>query len=95
MAAGGKQIALPENNRLELIAYPNPALHQFTLLPATKEKGTLLATVADASGRVVEVLRNLQPNQPFVLGSSYAPGLYLVLLTQGGYTAHIKLIKQP
>lgn len=95
IAAGSKVGLLPESDCLRLLAYPNPALHQFTLLPSTQQKEMLSATVVNASGSVVEVLRNLQPNQPFVLGGRYAPGLYLVRLTQGSQTTTIKLIKQP
>jgi hypothetical protein len=49
--------------------------------------------VTDITGRTVQVLHDLAPNQTLTIGSGYRPGLYMVELVQGNERKQIKLVK--
>ena len=69
-----------------VIAYPNPSSSEFTL--ETSEKGAINAKVYDMQGRLVENANSTQ------VGSSLAPGVYNVIVSQGANTKSVRVIKK-
>ena len=70
----------------KVVAYPNPSSSEFTI--ETSAKGAINAKVYDMQGRLVE---NAKSNK---VGSSLAPGIYNVIVSQGANTKSVRLIKK-
>ena len=67
-------------------AYPNPSSSEFTI--ETSAKGAINAKVYDMQGRLVESTTSTQ------VGSSLAPGIYNVIVSQGANTTSVRVIKK-
>jgi hypothetical protein len=73
-------------NGFSVVAYPNPSSSEFTI--ETSAKGAINAKVYDMQGRLVENANSTQ------VGSSLAPGVYNVIVSQGANTKSVRVIKQ-
>jgi hypothetical protein len=70
----------------KVLAYPNPSSSEFTI--ETSAKGAINAKVYDMQGRLVENANSTQ------VGSSLAPGVYNVIVSQGANTKSVRVIKK-
>ena len=70
----------------KVVAYPNPSSSEFTI--ETSAKGAINAKVYDMQGRLVENANSTQ------VGSSLAPGVYNVIVSQGVNTKSVRVIKK-
>ena len=78
----------------ELIAYPNPSNHSFSLRVKTNDPATkILLQVFDQYGRLLEKRDNVNPGAILKIGELYRPGIYYVRLIQGAQHNEIKLVK--
>lgn len=78
------------DDELSVIAYPNPSSDEFTI--QTSRKGAANVQVFDMTGRLIE---NRQSNSNSVLvGRDYASGVYNVIVSQGGKSKTLKVIKK-
>lgn len=87
-----------ENNEaiaqgLQLKAYPNPSTTVFTLKVLSSSNAPVMVRLLSVSGKVLEVHRNITPNQVLKLGSQYAAGNYVIEAVQGSDKRTLKLIK--
>ena len=73
-------------NEFSVVAYPNPSSSEFTI--ETSAKGAINAKVYDMQGRLVENANSTQ------VGSSLAPGVYNVIVSQGANTKSVRVIKK-
>jgi len=73
-------------NEFSVVAYPNPSSSEFTI--ETSAKGAINAKVYDMQGRLVENANSTQ------VGSSLAPGIYNVIVSQGANTKSVRVIKK-
>jgi hypothetical protein len=73
-------------NEFSVVAYPNPSSAEFTI--ETSAKGAINAKVYDMQGRLVENANSTQ------VGSSLAPGVYNVIVSQGANTKSVRVIKK-
>ena len=73
-------------NEFSVVAYPNPSSSEFTI--ETSAKGAINAKVYDMQGRLVENANSTQ------VGSSLAPGVYNVIVSQGVNTKSVRVIKK-
>jgi hypothetical protein len=77
-----------------LRALPNPSSSSFNLqLTSSNKVDKMSVRVTDITGRTVQVLHDLAPNQTLSIGAGYRPGLYMVELVQGNERIQIKLVK--
>ena len=77
-----------------LRALPNPSATSFNLqLTSSNKVDKMSIRVTDITGRTVQVLHDLAPNQTLSIGAGYRPGLYMVELVQGNERKQIKLVK--
>ena len=85
---GGRiaQEAATATEAFNVVAYPNPSSSEFTI--ATSAEGVINAKVYDMQGRLVESTTSTQ------VGSSLAPGIYNVIVSQGANTKSVRLIKK-
>jgi len=74
-----------------VLSNPSPNYFELQLNGNTGSKMQL--KVYDLQGRVVETKTSLQSNQTLRFGTSYAPGIYLVQITQGNQIQTIRLVK--
>lgn len=84
----GTGIAEPKPDAEQLTAFPSPFSTTFALAAADLA-GPVQVVVRDASGRVA-----LTSSSRVGLGSSLAPGVYLVELLQGTRRWHARVVKQ-
>ena len=94
--AGGKTLISAEiqsENKLpELEAYPNPSATAFNLVLNGYSKERVFITVTDVFG--IKVYETTAVNkQKFSFGNNFKPGLYFVMVEQGGKKVSIKLNK--
>jgi len=73
---------------------PNPSSTSFNLkMGSTNITQNAILRVVDAYGRVIDVRKNLFPNQVLQLGDAYAQGVYIAELIQGSTRTCVKLVK--
>jgi hypothetical protein len=86
--------SVTEVQPFNLRAQPNPSSSSFNLqLTSSNNVEKMIVRVTDITGRTVQVLHDLAPNQTLTIGAGYRPGLYMVELMQGNQRKQIKLIK--
>jgi hypothetical protein len=79
---------------LSVQVLPNPTETEFRLMIMSNDTKTpVQLSIADMSGRVVEVKRNLSNGQMINVGSAYKQGVYMAEFVQGGSRKLVKLIK--
>jgi hypothetical protein len=75
--------------------YPNPSANVFRLYLSLAEQAGTNIELFSADGKRVQTRRIEQSTGVIDIDASgYKPGVYLLKLTQGGFTKTIKLIKQ-
>lgn len=83
-----------DDDRLQVIAYPNPSHHAFTVqVNSSDNRSGILLQVIDQQGRVLENKVNLVPGSAVRLGENLNPGVYYVRVIQAGKQAVTKLVK--
>jgi hypothetical protein len=86
--------SVTEVQPFNLRAHPNPSASSFNLqLISSNKIDKMSVRVTDITGRTVQVLHDLAPNQTLNIGAGYRPGLYMVELIQGNERKQVKLIK--
>lgn|GEM_PF-711187 len=75
---------------VKVLSNPSPNYFEIQL---SGKANNLQLRVYDLHGRVVETKSSLQSNQTLRIGTSYAPGIYILQLTQGKEMQTIRLIK--
>ncbi len=78
---------------LAVVAMPNPTLHQFVLLMASKDPLPLTIRVYNNNGQLVETRSNIAPNSLITIGANYHGGIYYAEITQGTKRQILKLLK--
>ena len=88
---------IPEAERLhpfDLKLYPNPSSDVFTIIAQTDNVNDKIEMrIIDVSGRIVEVNKNIKPNQSFSVGQNLAAGIYFIELRQRDKLTMKKLLK--
>ena len=81
-------------NAFDLKLYPNPGRDVFTIIAQTDNiHDKIEMRIIDVSGRIVEVNKNINPNQSFSVGKNLSAGIYFVELRQGDKQLIKKLLK--
>lgn len=78
---------------LQLTAYPNPSAGAFTLFVKSSTDAPVSLRLLSLSGKVLEIYRNIAPNNKVQLDSHYAAGTYIVEAVQGTDKKTLKLVK--
>lgn len=79
---------------LTVKASPNPSSNQFVVtIETSKQDEKINLRVINFLGTVIEQKTNLNPNQTVTLGNNYAPGLYMIEVTQGNQKSEVRVIK--
>ena len=82
------------NDKLEIIAYPNPTNKLFAVQVKTNNtKDKILMQVVDQQGRVLEKRNNVLAGSMIAVGTLYKPGVYYIRIMQGRERRELKLIK--
>ena len=82
------------NDKLEIIAYPNPTNKLFAVQVKTNNtKDNILMQVVDQQGRVLEKRNNVLAGSMIAVGTLYKPGVYYIRIMQGRERRELKLIK--
>ena len=76
-----------------VIAYPNPAKYQFTLVVEGGSKEKIEVVLYDVLGRTVKYIESTD-GQPIVFGEELPTGAYFTIVNQGANQKTVKLIKQ-
>jgi chondroitin-sulfate-ABC endolyase/exolyase len=76
----------------DVLAFPNPNKHQFTLEIKGGNTENVDVVVFDMLGRKVKKIEKKNSNQ-IIFGEEFAPGEYLAVIRQGSNSKTIKLIK--
>ena len=79
-------------NGLDVIAYPNPSINNFSITVQANAKEKITMQVMDMYGRVIET-RNVTANSITRFGDRYRPGAYFVRIIQGKQHKELKLVK--
>ena len=79
-------------NGLDVIAYPNPSINNFSITVQANAKEKITMQVMDMYGRVIET-RNVSANSIVRFGDRYRPGTYFVRVIQGKQHKELKLVK--
>jgi len=82
-----------QTNSLSVKVFPNPSLSYFDLTINGRAGDNLKVSVYDLLGRVVETKSSVPSGQTLRLGALYAPGIYMVEISQGVQKQILKLMK--
>ena len=77
---------------LDVIAYPNPSINNFTITVKGNLKEKITMQVVDMYGRIIET-NNVSANSMIRFGDGYRSGTYFVRIIQGKQHTELKLIK--
>jgi uncharacterized delta-60 repeat protein len=81
-------------NIFDLKLYPNPSRNVFTIIAQSGNVDDKIEMrIIDVSGRVIEMSKNIKPNQSFSVGENLAAGIYFVELRQRNNLLMKKLLK--
>ena len=74
--------------------YPNPSRNVFIVIVQTdKVDDKIEMRIMDVSGRIVEMSKNIKPNQSFSVGENLSAGIYFIELRQKNNLLVKKLLK--
>jgi hypothetical protein len=77
------------------VAYPNPFANTFAIQVQTTSTAVIQMKVYDMLGRLVEQLEtNTDTKETTMFGERYPSGVYNVVVTQGGITETLRVIKR-
>lgn len=74
--------------------FPNPSSEYFTVRLSGKTGGLVRIRVSDVNGRIVEQLNNIQAVKNYHLGAHYAPGIYVLEISDGNKKVIRKVVKR-
>jgi len=81
-------------NPFDLKLYPNPSRNVFTIIAQTDNQNDKIEMrIIDVSGRIVQMIKNITPNQSFSVGQDLKAGIYFVELRQRDKLMMKKLLK--
>ncbi len=92
--SGEKFKPLKNNEIFNVLIYPNPSEHFYNIEAQssnTFEKITVRIT--DITGKIMDIIPDISPNQSIMLGAKYAAGTYIAEISQGQNKKFFKLIK--
>ena len=78
-----------------MVAYPNPYSENFNLSLTTSSVEKVKVAIYDMIGKLIE-MREVTPSEvpEITIGSSYASGVYNVVVTQGSEIKTLRVIKR-
>jgi hypothetical protein len=77
------------------VAYPNPFANTFAIQIQTTSTAVIQMKVYDLLGRLVEQREtNVDAKDNVAFGERYPSGVYSVVVTQGGITETLRVIKR-
>ncbi len=88
-----KEIPVVESVPFNVIAYPNPAKYQFTLVVEGGSKEKVGVMVYDVLGRTVKRIESTD-GQPIQFGEELPTGAYFTIVSQGANQKTVRLIKE-
>ena len=89
----GKGTGIPLETSPQLSIAPNPSSTSFTITVNSDKQEDLSLRIFDATGRIVQQYKISNQITHFTSGEDLLPGIYLVELSQHGYTERVKWIK--
>ncbi|MBO9633659.1 MAG: VCBS repeat-containing protein, partial [Chitinophagaceae bacterium] len=94
--AGPATLALEkkEGTAVKIELFPNPSQDHFNFRVSGKGASPLQMRILDMNGKVVEQFSNIVAGNLYQLGSRYAPGLYMVEISNGGEKIIRKIVKR-
>jgi hypothetical protein len=82
-------------SHFSLRAYPNATHHLFHIIVESgQSRGPITLRIYDLSGKLLQQFSGLSSGQTLEVGSSYARGVYIAEMVQGGRRVQLKLIKE-
>ena len=81
------------NQSLTATASPNPSPGYFEVSIKSNSIESILITVTDITGRVIERKPNIKANSIIQLGNKYNKGIYFVEVSQGEKKEKLKIVK--
>jgi len=96
LISGQAAVLSPGNKPVNVAeVYPNPSANVFRLYLSLAQQSNTAVELYSADGRKMQTRQVAQSSGVIDIDASgYRPGVYLLKLTQGGFTKTIKLIKQ-
>jgi hypothetical protein len=89
-----EQVTGNTNEKLKVIAFPNPSNKNFSLQVKSNDYQTKLQLqVFNQSGKLIEKRDNLSVASVIQLGDGFAPGIYFLRVIQGRQHAETELLK--
>jgi hypothetical protein len=73
--------------------YPNPAISNFNVRLFSSSKESFVVNVYDMSGKLMDTRTVTESLLNMEMGSSYARGMYIIVVTQGNNTKTMKIVK--
>jgi hypothetical protein len=77
----------------ELTVYPNPSNSAFNFIYKTNSLEPITLQLFDISGRLVQEIQALQPNEMITAGENLEYGIYVAIATQGAVKKIVKIAK--
>ncbi|HEX2535944.1 MAG TPA: MopE-related protein [Chitinophagaceae bacterium] len=93
IVGGEKGRAKAAGLNLQVVAFPNPTPHQFTVQVSSDDAQAVTFRVVDVLGRVVEVRRGIAAKGTVTVGANWQQGTYFLEAVQGNRRRTLKLIK--
>lgn len=88
--ADGNEVVNSEN---QLIVYPNPSNSEFHFIAKTESKEPVMVQVFDISGRLVQEMQSIPPNELITAGADLDYGIYIAVMMQGTVKKFVKIAK--
>lgn len=77
----------------ELTVYPNPSNSTFNFIFRTNSQEPIMLQLFDVSGRLVQEIQSLPPNEMITAGENLEYGIYIAVVTQGTVKKFVKIAK--
>ena len=87
------KIAVPVADEFKVHVYPNPSVHEFTLMVNSKSKEPVTIRIMDVNGVVKSVNAMVAKSNNIKVGKNLVAGIYTAEVVQGKNRQLIKLIK--
>jgi len=79
---------------LSVIVYPNPSTTQFKVAVESESTEPVTLTIFDLSGKVMQQLEGITPEQEILTGKELNAGMYIMKVQQGTQVQNIRIVKQ-
>jgi hypothetical protein len=83
----------PPTISLKAVVYPNPSFGEFVLEIATIDTAPVNIRIINSRGRVMQLLKNLDPKALIRFGAQFQPGTYYVEVVQGYKKTSLRVFK--